>query len=63
MKVDGTISFEDDLDLVRDVATQTGSRYMGVDRAEEFGARNGVAGELVVRLTPDRISAWDDLSG
>ena len=28
---------------------------MGPDRAEEFGARNGVKGELLVRLHPDRI--------
>ena len=29
-----------------------GARYMGADRAEEFGRRNAVAGELLVRLTP-----------
>ena len=32
-----------------------GARYMGHDRAEEFGRRNGVPGELVVRLTPTKI--------
>jgi hypothetical protein len=30
---------------------------MGEDRAEEFGARNGVPGELLVRLRPTRIVA------
>ena len=29
-----------------------GARYMGEDRAEEFGRRNAVEGELLVRLTP-----------
>ena len=63
VKVDGTITFDDDLGLVRETATEIGGRYMGRDRAEEFGARNGVAGELVVRLTPDRIVAFTDVSG
>ena len=63
IKIDGDITFEDDLDRVRAVATQIGGRYMGADRAEEFGARNGVPGELVVRLSPNRINAKADVSG
>jgi hypothetical protein len=35
---------------------------MGAARAEEFGARNGVPGELVVRLTPDRVVSALDLA-
>jgi PPOX class probable F420-dependent enzyme len=62
VKIDGSITFDDDLDHVRAVATQIGGRYMGADRAEEFGARNGTDGELVVRLTPDRIAAKGDVS-
>jgi PPOX class probable F420-dependent enzyme len=62
VKIDGSITFDDDLDHVRAVATQIGGRYMGADRAEEFGARNGTDGELVVRLTPDRIAAKGDIS-
>ena len=63
VKVDGTVTFEDDLDRVRAVATEIGARYMGEDRAREFGERNGVPGELVVRLTPAKITAVDDLAG
>ena len=63
VKIDGTITFEDDLERVQAVATEIGGRYMGADRAEEFGARNGVPGELVVRLTPTKITAVDDVSG
>lgn len=63
VKIDGTITFEDDLERVKTVATEIGGRYMGADRAEEFGARNGVPGELVVRLTPTKITAVDDVSG
>ncbi len=63
VKIDATVSFDDDLDRVRAVATEIGGRYMGADRAEEFGARNGVPGELIVRLSPERITALDDVSG
>ena len=38
-------------------ATRIGGRYMGADRAEEYGRRNGVPPELVVRVTPTRIVA------
>jgi hypothetical protein len=43
-------------DLVR-WATRIGGRYMGADRAEEFGRRNGVPPELVVRVIPTRVVA------
>jgi len=49
----GTVS-EDPAELVR-TATAIGGRYMGADRAEEFGRRNGVPGELVVRLRPTKV--------
>ena len=45
---------EDDPQLV-EIATEIGGRYMGVDRAEEYGARNGVPGELVVRVPMSRV--------
>lgn len=35
---------------------------MGEDRAKEFGARNGVEGELLVRIHIDRVIALDDIS-
>ncbi|MET0736813.1 MAG: PPOX class F420-dependent oxidoreductase [Acidimicrobiales bacterium] len=57
VKVDGTVSLSDDLDELVAVATRIGGRYMGEDRAEEFGRRNGVAGELVVRLSPTKLTA------
>lgn len=41
---------ENDPELFR-IATEIGGRDMGADRAEEFGARNGVPGELVVRVS------------
>ena len=53
----GTATLSDDLDEVRHWATRIGARYMGEDRAEEFGARNGVPGELLVRVTPTKVIA------
>jgi hypothetical protein len=36
---------------------------MGAERAEEFGKRNGVPGELVVRLRPTQVLATFDMTG
>ena len=36
---------------------------MGDDRAAEFGARNGVPGELLVRVTAARVIAERAVSG
>ncbi|MTL11338.1 TIGR03618 family F420-dependent PPOX class oxidoreductase [Nocardia seriolae] len=53
---------EDPVELVR-TATDIGSRYMGPERAEEFGKRNGVPGELVVRLRPTKVLTNFEVSG
>jgi PPOX class probable F420-dependent enzyme len=63
VQVQGVAEITEELDEVRRIATLTGARYMGADRAEEFGARNGVPGELGVRLRPTRIVADLDVSG
>ena len=43
-------------------ATRLGGRYMGADRAEEYGRRNAVEGELLVRVTPQKILAYKNIS-
>ena len=48
-------SIGEDPQEVLDIATRTGGRYMGADRAEEYGRRNGVPGELVVRVKPTKV--------
>ena len=53
---------EDPAELVR-TATAIAARYMGAERAEEFGKRNGVPGELVVWLRPVKVLAVFDISG
>ena len=53
---------EDPGDLLR-IAAMIAARYMGPDRAEEFGKRNGVPGELIVRLRPAKVLAGFNLTG
>jgi PPOX class probable F420-dependent enzyme len=53
---------EDPGELLR-TATAIAARYMGDDRAEEYGKRNAVPGELVVRLRPAKIIAHFNISG
>ena len=60
--VEGVVELSDDLSDVREWATRIGGRYMGQDRAEEYGERNGVAGELVARLRPERVVSAMDLA-
>ena len=43
-------------------ATRIGGRYMGADRAEEYGRRNAVPPEMVVRVTPTRVTAKVDVA-
>lgn len=51
----GTATLSEDPEELRAWATTIGGRYMGAERAEEFGARNGVPGELLVRVRVTRI--------
>ena len=55
--IEGAAQLSDRLEDVRAAATWIGGRYMGEGRAAEFGARNGVPGELLIRLNPARIIA------
>jgi PPOX class probable F420-dependent enzyme len=57
VRIDGTASIEREPDALLHWAALIAGRYMGADRAEEFGARNAVPSELLVRVTPTRIVA------
>ena len=52
--VEGIAEVSDDLDEMLPWSTAIGGRYMGADLAEEFGRRNAVEGELLVRVRPHR---------
>lgn len=58
--VEGTVELIEDLEQVRAWAARLEGRSMGADQAEAYGERNGVPGELVVKLTPVKVvSAFD----
>ena len=61
--VEGIAELIDDLEQCRAISTRLGAKYMGADRAEEFGRRNGVEGELVVRIKPTRIYGFRAVAG
>ncbi|MHC3002908.1 PPOX class F420-dependent oxidoreductase [Gordonia metallireducens] len=62
VQVQGRAVVTEDLDEVRRIATLCGARYMGAERAEEFGARNGVPGELGVWIEPSKVIAGLDVT-
>jgi hypothetical protein len=60
--IEGTAAVSEDPGELLHWATVIGGRYMGPDQAEDYGTRNGVPGELVVRLRPSRITAQAGLT-
>ena len=62
VQVQGVAEISTDPDELLRTATALGGRYMGADRAEEFGRRNGVPGELVVRIRPTKVVAHLDMT-
>lgn len=57
VQVQGVASVTEDAAELLDIATRIGGRYMGTHRAIEFGRRNAVAGELLVRVQPTKVVA------
>lgn len=63
VQVQGVAEVTEDPAELRRWATRIGGRYMGADRADEFGQRNGAAGELLVRLRPAKVLSDFDVTG
>lgn len=57
---EATIS--EDLDEMLDWATRLGARYMGAERAEAFGKRNAVPGELLIRARITKVVALAEVA-
>ncbi len=57
VQVQGIAAVSEDATDLLDIATRIGGRYMGTHRAAEFGQRNAVPGELVVRVRPTKVVA------
>ncbi len=61
--LEGPVTIDDDPGQLHHWATVLGGRFMGADQAESYGARNGVKGELLCRLTPVLLSGMADMTG
>ncbi len=60
--VSGPVTISTDLDEMLPWAIRIAARYMGEAKAERFGRRNAVEGELLVRLRADQVVALSDLA-
>ena len=63
VRIAGTATLSEEPQELLRWATAIGGRYMGAGRAEEFGRRNAVPGELLVRVTPTRVTSETDVAG
>lgn len=61
--VEGLAEISRDLDESLRWATAIGGRYMGAERGAEFGRRNAVPSELLVRVRPNRVVARASIAG
>jgi PPOX class probable F420-dependent enzyme len=60
--ISGPVTVSEDLEEMLPWAIQIGARYMGAERGEQFGCRNAVEGELLVRLRAEHVVAMRDLA-
>jgi hypothetical protein len=60
--IEGEAEISEDAEELLAWATTLGGRYMGADRADEYGRRNAVPGELLVRVRPTRVLAHKNIS-
>jgi PPOX class probable F420-dependent enzyme len=60
--VTGRCELSDDLVELHRWALQISHRYMGPEQADQYARRNAVAGELLVRLRPERFVAQDEIA-
>ena len=61
-RLDGVASIHRDDPRKLHWATETCRRYVGNAKADEYGRRNGVDGEVVVRVRPTKLQGQTDLA-
>ena len=61
--VSGNVTISSDLDEVLAWATRIAARYMGDALAEQYGRRNAVPGELLVRLRAEHVASMSHVAG
>jgi PPOX class probable F420-dependent enzyme len=59
--VEGSVRISTDLAELLPLSIAIARRYVPSEQAEEYGRRNAVEGELLLRLRPDKIVAVADL--
>jgi len=59
----GPVSVDPAAPDLLDWCTRIAARYVPAGQADAFGRRNAVAGELLVRLHPQRLVGEDDVAG
>jgi hypothetical protein len=60
--VSGPVTMSTEVDTMLPWATRIAARYMGEALAEQYGRRNAVAGELLVRLRAEHVVAVSNLA-
>jgi len=60
--IEGRVEISEEPDALLHWSTVLGGRYLGAELAEAVGRRNGVPGELLVRLRPTKIVAQAGLA-
>ncbi len=63
VRVQGSVELLEEPGDLLATATAIARYYVGTDQAEEFGRRNGVPGELVMRLRSAKILAHFNMIG
>jgi PPOX class probable F420-dependent enzyme len=58
----GRAELSSDMDTMLHWATRIGARYMGEEAAGQFGARNAVPGELLVRVRIEKVVALSGIA-
>jgi PPOX class probable F420-dependent enzyme len=61
VQIEGAATILTDMARVKYWTARIAGRYMGIASAEAYGARYGVEGELLVRLTPDKMIGQKDV--
>lgn len=62
LTINGTTTTSTDPDELLHWATETARRYMGDELAEQYGQRNAVPPEMVIRVTPTKVIAVRNVS-
>jgi PPOX class probable F420-dependent enzyme len=60
--IEGVVSISRDLDEMLPLSIAIARRYVGDELAEQYGRRNAVQGELLLRLHRVKVTAVSDLS-